>query len=93
MLCRVLEKFVLAIKLLFIYYMSKLSNFVYIKVETTKEKIVSLELSTPDTEIPEIPTEDAVDEEEETLEKKPSNPSGNKKRRRKRIKPTDKQIL
>lgn len=68
--------------------MSILSNIVYIKVETTKEKIVSLELSTPEAE---IPTEDVADEEEEMSEKKPSNPSGNKKRRRKRTKSTDKQ--
>lgn len=61
-------------------------------METTKEKIVSLELSTPEAEIPENPIEDAIaDEEEEMLGKKPSNPSGNKKRRRKRTKSTDKQ--
>lgn len=57
------------------------------KVETTKEKIVSLELSTPEAEIP----IDEGTEEGELSEKKPSsNPSG-KKRRRKRTKSTDKQ--
>lgn len=61
-----------------------------IKVETTKEKIVSLELSTPETEIPETPIEEAIEEEEEVSEKKPSNTSS-KKRRRKRTKSTDKQ--
>ncbi|XP_060836590.1 protein scribble homolog isoform X4 [Rhopalosiphum padi] len=60
------------------------------EVETTKEKIVSLELSTPESEIPEIPIEEAAEEEDISLEKKQSNPSG-KKRRRKRTKSTDKQ--
>lgn len=64
--------------------------FVYVKVETTKEKIVSLELSTPESEVPEIPIEEAAEEEDISLEKKPSNPPG-KKRRRKRTKSTDKQ--
>lgn len=65
--------------------------FLNIKVETTKEKIVSLELSTPEAEMPEIPVEEA--EEDSVFEKKPplSNVSGNKKRRRKRTKSTDKQ--
>ncbi|KAL4149196.1 hypothetical protein QTP88_003189 [Uroleucon formosanum] len=62
------------------------------EVETTKEKIVSLELSTPESEVPEIPIDEAAEEEDISLEKKPSNPSG-KKRRRKRTKSTDKQIL
>lgn len=53
------------------------------KVETTKEKIVSLELSTPEAE---IPIEEGT-EEGELSEKKPSG----KKRRRKRTKSTDKQ--
>lgn len=71
--------------------MSALPNLIYIKVETTKEKIVSLELSTPEAEIPEIPIEKgSVAEEDEVSEKKPSNASG-KKRRRKRTKSTDKQ--
>uniref|UniRef100_A0A2H8TSX7 Protein scribble n=2 Tax=Melanaphis sacchari TaxID=742174 RepID=A0A2H8TSX7_9HEMI len=60
-----------------------------LEVETTKEKIVSLELSTPESEIPEIPIEEAA-EEDVSLEKKQTNPSG-KKRRRKRTKSTDKQ--
>ncbi|XP_015379845.1 PREDICTED: protein scribble homolog isoform X4 [Diuraphis noxia] len=60
------------------------------EVETTKEKIVSLELSTPESEVPEIPIEEAAEEEDISLEKKQSNPSG-KKRRRKRTKSTDKQ--
>ncbi|XP_027837048.1 protein lap4 isoform X4 [Aphis gossypii] len=60
------------------------------EVETTKEKIVSLELSTPESEIPEIPIEEAAEEEDVSIEKKQSNPSG-KKRRRKRTKSTDKQ--
>jgi len=59
-------------------------------VETTKEKIVSLELSTPESEVPEIPIEEAAEEEDISLEKKQSNSSG-KKRRRKRTKSTDKQ--
>lgn len=59
-----------------------------IKVETTKEKIVSLELSTPETE---MPIEETTANEDKESEKKPSNPSGNKKRRRKRTKSTDKQ--
>lgn len=61
-----------------------------IKVETTKEKIVSLELSTPETE---MPIEETTADGDEASEKKPSNPSGNKKRRRKRTKSTDKQTL
>lgn len=61
-------------------------------METTKEKIVSLELSTPEAE---VPIEEAAStgeaEEETSTDKKPStNPSG-KKRRRKRTKSTDKQ--
>ncbi|XP_008184346.1 protein scribble homolog isoform X5 [Acyrthosiphon pisum] len=60
------------------------------EVETTKEKIVSLELSTPESEVPEIPIEEAAEEEDISIEKKQSNPSG-KKRRRKRTKSTDKQ--
>ncbi|XP_060879942.1 protein scribble homolog isoform X5 [Metopolophium dirhodum] len=60
------------------------------EVETTKEKIVSLELSTPESEVPETPIEEAAEEEDISLEKKQSNPSG-KKRRRKRTKSTDKQ--
>lgn len=64
--------------------------FVYIKVETTKEKIVSLELSTPESEVPETPIEEAAEEEDTSLEKKQSNQTG-KKRRRKRTKSTDKQ--
>lgn len=46
---------------------------------------MSLELSTPETEIPETPIEEA---EDDVFEKRP--PSGNKKRRRKRTKSTDK---
>ncbi|XP_060879941.1 protein lap4-like isoform X4 [Metopolophium dirhodum] len=61
-----------------------------LEVETTKEKIVSLELSTPESEVPETPIEEAAEEEDISLEKKQSNPSG-KKRRRKRTKSTDKQ--
>ncbi|XP_001943811.2 protein lap4 isoform X4 [Acyrthosiphon pisum] len=61
-----------------------------LEVETTKEKIVSLELSTPESEVPEIPIEEAAEEEDISIEKKQSNPSG-KKRRRKRTKSTDKQ--
>ncbi|XP_025417497.1 protein lap4 isoform X4 [Sipha flava] len=59
------------------------------EVETTKEKIVSLELSTPETEIPiEEGTEDG-----ELQEKKPSSNTTGKKRRRKRTKSTDKQTV
>lgn len=70
--------------------MHQLCLIIYnIKVETTKEKIVSLELSTPENEIPETPIEEV---EEDIFEKRPpSNVSGNKKRRRKRTKSTDKQ--
>lgn len=58
-------------------------------METTKEKIVSLELSTPETEIPiEGGTEDG-----ELSEKKPSSNTTGKKRRRKRTKSTDKQTV
>lgn len=58
-------------------------------METTKEKIVSLELSTPEAEISETTIEE-VAEDEEVSEKKTSNQSS-KKRRRKRTKSTDKQ--
>ncbi|XP_050430488.1 protein scribble homolog isoform X6 [Adelges cooleyi] len=59
------------------------------EVETTKEKIVSLELSTPEAEFsPEILGEDP---EEETTEKKTPTNTSSKKRRRKRTKSTDKQ--
>jgi len=60
-------------------------------VETTKEKIVSLELSTPESEITleEVATAEAEDEEISAEKKTSINPSG-KKRRRKRTKSTDK---
>jgi len=92
MLYRVVWKFLSAVNFVFCFSMLELYNFVYIKVETTKEKIVSLELSTPEApEMPEMPFEEHADKEEEASEKKPSNPSGNKKKRRKRTKSTDKQ--
>lgn len=91
MLCRVVWKFLSVVNFVFCFSITELYNFVYIKVETTKEKIVSLELSTPEApDMPEIPFEEHA-EKEEASEKKPSNPSGNKKKRRKRTKSTDKQ--
>lgn len=57
-------------------------------METTKEKIVSLELSTPDVEAPDEEIGNTGEANEDTsTEKKPSS----KKRRRKRTKSTDKQ--
>lgn len=63
-----------------------------VKVETTKEKIVSLELSTPEAEVPDEQTVASAEAEEDaSAEKKPSTNPSNKKRRRKRTKSTDKQ--
>lgn len=63
-------------------------------METTKEKIVSLELSTPEGEIPDVSIEEAAAnteaDEEASTDKKPSTNPSNKKRRRKRTKSTDK---
>lgn len=61
-------------------------------METTKEKIVSLELSTPEGEIPDVSIEEAAAEAEEdaSIDKKPSTNPSSKKRRRKRTKSTDK---
>lgn len=61
-------------------------------METTKEKIVSLELSTPEAEVPDEETFGSAEiEEDASAEKKQSTNPSNKKRRRKRTKSADKQ--
>ncbi|XP_050533577.1 protein lap4-like isoform X2 [Daktulosphaira vitifoliae] len=61
------------------------------EVETTKEKIVSLELSTPEAEFSSKILHDNDDDDDDVIEKKTANNASGKKRRRKRTKSTEKQ--